>query len=243
MKNSLLILIGIIAFFSSCHHNTMNNKKNNDSIAEQKTTKDYKMYPVDESKNDPTLVDFIKHLNKIIEQRDTSALYSILDSGVIVSYGGGLYGKTAFIENWELDDPKNSNLWKALKRILKLGGTFEKDNDKEMFRIPYANSNKAYEILDPEHDCYFIAVCINPHEPVYQLNDPKSKIIGYLQYDFVTLIDVSNSSGQLVKIKTYNNKMEGFVNNNSLVYCIDGKLDLQKDKTGHWKIISYAPFD
>ena len=233
----------MIVFLSSCNISATRNKIDNDSIAGQ-NVKDYKILPIDESKSDPSLVDFIKRLNIIVSQKDTTALYSIIDTAIIVSYGGGLYGKSAFIESWKLNDPENSELWKAMKRILKLGGTFEKgDDDKKIFIIPYANSNKAYEILDSELDCYSTAVCINSHEPVYQSNDIKSKIIGYLQYDFVVLPDDSKSNGQLVKIKMYNNKIEGFIDKNSLVYCADRKLDLQKDNTGQWKIMSFAPFD
>jgi len=91
---------------------------------------DYKILPVDESGSDPTLVSFIKNLKNIATNKDTEGLFKSLDTGIVVSYGGGIYGIKEFSENWKLDIPNKSELWPILNRILALGGTWEDDEDK-----------------------------------------------------------------------------------------------------------------
>ena len=232
----------MLFFFGYCNPSYSNNQSK-DHISRQKE-KDFKSLPIDQSSKDPTLVEFIKRLKVIIIQKDTSALYNQFDSAIAVSFGGGLYGKEAFKERWNLVNPAKSELWNSLLQILKLGGVFEKaENNKELFNIPYANSNTTYEKLDPDYDCFNTAVCINSHEPVFQTKSFNAKTISYLQYDFVILLDNPDQNSQLVKIQTFNKKSKGFINKNSLIYCADPKLCLQKNRAGQWKIISYAPYD
>ena len=236
------LILALIILFVSCNRGTLDNNSNENPS--QQAHKEHKALPADESTKDPGLADFINRLKAIVLQKDTSALFSILDTAVVVSCGGALYGKKAFREQWKLDDPAESELWESLQRILQLGGVFETaDDNREIFNIPYANSNKAYGIIDSDYDCYNTAVCINPYEPVFGKNDFHSKIIAYLQYDFVIFPDDSQREGQLVEIQTFNREVEGFVASTSLIRCADPKLNLQKDREGRWRIIAYAPYD
>jgi len=237
-----ILMLSMILFVCSCKQKSTNSNVSNDSLSKQ-GLKGYKVFPFDESSNDPSLVDFLKKLKDVIKQKDTASLYCLLDTEVVVSYGGALYGKKAFVEEWRLNQPESSKLWNELSSKLKLGGAFEKEEDNQkIFRIPYASSNKAYGQLDFEFDCFSTAVCINPKEPVHESSDPSSKIIGYLQYDIVQL-NGSSGKGKLTKIKTYDNKIEGFIDGMSLIDCAESKLDLKKNKNGQWKIMSLAPFD
>ena len=109
----------------------------NEVVVNQTDQSDYKILPIDESKSDPTLVAFINNLKKVVSNKDTSGLLQSLDTAIIVSHGGGIYGVKEFSKNWQLDKPDKSELWTILNRILSMGGTWENDKGK-YFCIPYA---------------------------------------------------------------------------------------------------------
>lgn len=86
---------------------------------------EYKIYPVDETKNDTTLTQFIEVLEEVISAKDTFRLYKMLDKNIVSSFGGGICGKQGFIENWNLETPESSLVWKTMKRIIEMGGVAE----------------------------------------------------------------------------------------------------------------------
>ena len=67
---------------------------------------EYKIYPVDETKNDTTISQFVILLKEVISAKDTFRLYQMLDKNIISSFGGGIYGKQGFIETWHQKNPE-----------------------------------------------------------------------------------------------------------------------------------------
>lgn len=201
---------------------------------------DYKILPIDESESDHTLVAFINNLKKAVSNKDTSGLFQSLDTAIIVSHGGGVYGVKEFSKNWQLDKPDKSELWTILDRILSVGGTWENDEDK-YFCIPYTQSNKAFSKYKYDFDWYFTAVCISPNVTVYREPKTTSAKLATLSYDIVEM-DHEFMKADFTKIHTIDKKVQGYVKTTDLIYSADQHLVIKKidDK---WKITAFAPFD
>jgi len=201
---------------------------------------DYKIFPTDESKSDPTLVTFISNLKNIVSKKETTGLFEALDTAIIVSYGGGIHGIKGFSAKWELEKPDNSELWAILNQILNLGGTWENDDDR-YFCIPYTQSNKAFRRFKFELEPYRIAVCISAKSEVYQEPNISSKKIASLNYNIV-LIEGSFMKTEFTKISTMNNKIQGYVKTADLIYSAAEHLEIKKVDNS-WKITAFAPYD
>ncbi len=174
---------------------------------------DFKIYPIDESKQDIDLYAFVDELKDILVHKDTARLFQILDYEVVSSFGGGMLGKEDFILNWQLDNPNSSDLWNKMLHIISLGGAFEIGGvaydrmDSIAFYFPYIVADKCisplFEIihklkLKVDLDPYTTIYCINQDIPLYKGPDENSEIIAHLSYD-VLLLDYKESY-------TYNQK-------------------------------------
>lgn len=201
---------------------------------------DYRILPIDESGSDPTLVAFLTNLRKIVSRKDTSGLFKSMDTAIVVSYGGGIYGIDAFSENWNLDNSNKSELWTILKQILSMGGTWENDEGK-YFCIPYTQSNKTFSKFNYDFDWYFTAVCISPNVTVYQEPKKTSSKLATLSYDIVEM-DHEFMKADFTKIHTIDKKVKGFIKSSDLFFSAAEHLIIKKidDK---WKITAFAPFD
>lgn len=201
---------------------------------------EYRILPIDESGSDPSLVAFITNLKKIVSRKDTAGLFKSLDTAIIVSYGGGIFGIKAFSENWQLDKQEKSALWKVLNQILNMGGTWENDTDK-YFCIPYTHSNKAFHKYKYAFDWYFTAVCITPNVTVYQEPDTTSTKLATLSYEIIEM-DPAFIKSDFTKIHTIDKKVQGYVQTTDLIPSAGQHLVIKKidDK---WKITAFAPFD
>ncbi len=87
------------------NNNVADTISSNNEVIDETDQSDYKILPIDESESDPTLVEFINNLKKVVSNKDTSGLFQSLDTAIIVSYGGGMYGVKEFSQNWQLDKP------------------------------------------------------------------------------------------------------------------------------------------
>jgi len=216
---------------------TINSKKD---VVNETDLSDYKILPSDESGSDPTLVTFISNLKEIASNKDTIGLFQSLDTAIIVSYGGGIYGIKEFSKNWKLDNPDKSELWTILSQILSMGGTWENDEDK-YFCIPYAQSNKAFSKYKYDFDWYFTAVCISPKVKVYQEPKTTSIKLATLSYDIVEM-DPDFMKADFTKIHTIDKKVQGYIKTTDLIYSADQHLVIKKIDD-NWKITAFAPYD
>jgi hypothetical protein len=222
--------------------NGINTEKNliNESKTNETIQSDYKILPIDESGSDLSLVEFISNLKKIVSRKDTSGLFKSLDTAIIVSHGGGIYGIDEFSKKWKLDELDKSELWSILNKLLSLGGTWENDEGK-YFCIPYTQSNKAFNNYNYDFNWYFTAVCISPEAIVYKEPNTTSKKLSTLNYDIVEM-DPDFMKENFTKINTIDKKIKGYVKTTELIYSSDQHLEIKK-LGGNWKIIAFAPFD
>ena len=230
---SILIIIGSLI---SCSNNNENDKiiTKTDSLNNNNKNDRLKIQPIDESSKDSSLVNFISKLKNIINKQDTSSLFSILDSNIVSSYGGGLYGKVDFVDNWNLKS-NSKELWYVLNKAVSLGGVFE-DNDTT-FRMPYCQSDRFFQ--DTNIDWYELAVSVKPQVKVYEKNNKSSKIVGVLDYDILHVLDIGNN---FIKISTTDSIIKGYVERNDIYFSAEYILILQKNNE-MWKIKSFAPYD
>ena len=121
----------------------------------------YRILPVDETSEDKSLQAFVSKLKSIVKRKDLTGLLNCLDTGIVVSWGGGMRGVETFLEEWELNkESKKSKLWSKMEQLLELGGAWEED--KKEFRFPYVQCDRFFQNMDFDFDWYVTAVCISP---------------------------------------------------------------------------------
>lgn len=226
----------------------------------QKT--EFKIYPVDESRQDSTLYKFVEILKEVIMNKDTSKLYNMLDENIISSFGGGIYGKQGFIETWELEKPDSSLVWGLMKRIVDMGGVFEEGGvtestqDSISFRFPYATSRLLEPIYnkkpDYDPDPHTTVLCIKDNIPVYKSPNKKSAVVGKLSYDILTMDydktvkHIANKSAgdwKWLYVSSIDESINGWIlNNDDIYFTEDYSLIIEKIK-GEYKITGFFPYD
>lgn len=212
---------------------------NNDDL-NQTSQKEYKIFPIDESGSDSSLVTFLNNLKKVVSQKDTAALFKSLDNSIVVSYGGEINGIKEFSKNWNLDQPGKSELWGILSQLLSMGGTWENDEDN-YFYIPYTKSNKAFSKFQYDFDWYFTAVCISSNTIVYPKPETTSPQSATLNFDIVE-IDPEFMNDDFTKISTIDRKVKGYVKTSELLHSASPRLIVKKIGQ-NWKVTAFAPFD
>jgi hypothetical protein len=91
---------------------------------------------VDQAKKDASFLRFRKRLLKAVDKKDVKTLLEAVDPDIKLDFGGKS-GKDAFIEEWDLNEPAESGLWKELGAVLRLGGSFHGKD----FQAPYVFSD------------------------------------------------------------------------------------------------------
>lgn len=199
----------------------------------------FRILPIDQSSEDPSLKLFVSKLRKIVRQKNLNEFISCLDTGIVSSYGGGEYGIPTFKTTWGLNEnPQKSGIWKLLDRYISMGGAWD-DAKKERFCFPYMQSNLIYSQLNLDLDCYFMVTCMESQVIIYKEADLHSKKIGLLSYEIVNATKVS---GEFTQIETVDKTISGYVLTKQLFRCSNGHPVLEKIND-EWKIISFAPYD
>jgi hypothetical protein len=199
----------------------------------------YRILPIDESSEDRSLNQFVSKLKDIVKRKDLSRLIACLDTGIVLSYGGGMQGIEIFLEEWKLNThPERSELWPKMRHFLILGGAWDTDK-KDEFNFPYAQSDRFFEKIDFDFDWYVTAVCISKQTVVYQEPLTNAKKIALLSYEIVKII---NRGDSFIEVQTIDKTISGFVKKEQIILSADSYPVLQK-VNGEWKIISFAPYD
>jgi hypothetical protein len=145
--------------------------------------------PVDEGNDVPEFQEFRQKLLTIIEKKDEKALLEHLDDHIKCSFGGDT-GKVDFIQMWNLDtEPKNSPLWRALKSVLTLGGTWQKGEELTFFAPCYFNRE-----VPGNPDAFELFFTIGEQVRVREKPDVASPIRDELNWEVVFLVADSAES-------------------------------------------------
>jgi|GEM_PF-5230726 len=198
----------------------------------------YRILPVDETAKDKSLQTFVSKLKGIVKRKDLAGLLTCLDTGIVLSWGGGMSGVETFLEEWELNKkPEKSELWPKMEQFLQLGGAWE--DDKKEFRFPYAQCDRFFQNMDFDFDWYVTAVCISPKTNVYRKPFPNAEKTAILSYEVVQILDRGD---EFIKIQTIDKKVTGFVKKDQLILSADSYPILEKINN-QWKIVSFASYD
>ena len=138
-----------------------------------------KLYPVDEGQLSPDFQRFRKELLEAIARKDARFIEQMITEDIKVSFGGDL-GKAAFAEKWKLDAP-DSPFWQTCRKILQLGGTFDRHNENG-FMVPYL----AGTWPDLEQPSAY-AVVTGKEVKLRKTPSWDGAIVGTLDYDIVRL--------------------------------------------------------
>lgn len=245
---SLFTLLSIIAL-SSCGQTGEQESKQSDSAHEESISKqsDYEkenhrpayprtIMPVDESEKDEKLNKQLTQLREIILQKDTSALFRMMDSNIVSSHGGAIYGYEGVKEVW-----KNGGLWEKLDQIIKLGGVFDKDGKE--FRLPYCQDSHLYGSWGL--DWYKAGAVIAPNTLLYSEADTASMVMDTLHY---AIVETMNHYGGepdsgMLRVKPVGQPKEGYIRYSKFYSTSDYMLIFENQPDGNWLITSFAPYD
>ena len=102
-----------------------------------------KLLPVDEASRDPGLLALLVKVRALAAQRDSYGLEALMLPTFRVEFDAGK-GPAAFHRRW-LPESQSSVLWRVLKRLFSLGGTFYSET---LFALPYVYTQFPAD-LDP----------------------------------------------------------------------------------------------
>ncbi|WP_343747599.1 hypothetical protein [Fluviicola sp.] len=255
MMKLIFLLIPISLTFFSCSDSSSTKVTEADNITEKKTTSVTEIprtdsilkvhtsssyiYPIDQTSDDASLKRFVSRLRQCVERKNLPEFISCLDTGIVVSYGGGMHGIPTFLDEWKLNkQAEKSALWSKMNLFLDLGGAW-KDHQKTEFCFPYPQSDILFEHIDQDLDWYRTAVCISPQTIVYEKAATNSKKTALLSYE---VLEIMERGDHFIQIRTLDKQVSGFVKTEQLILSADAYPILQK-VDGAWKIVSFAPFD
>ncbi len=220
----------------------------------------YKIYPIDETYKDTSLVAFVAQLKNILTEKDTARLIAIMHPKMVTSYGGAMFGKKDFIMQWQLDKPDNSKVWDFMLHAINLGGVFcesifDEDSIEAAIQYPYASDDRLYETFAADFpamyfDPYCTGVCISKNAPVYESCDESSKQVATLSYDILLIDYEATMKAQpnagfdfkMHYINTLDGAVKGWIKT-SEIYALGGRTLFLEKKDGKWIITGFVAFD
>jgi hypothetical protein len=208
----------------------------------------YKIKIKDEKTSDPALVSFMKRFEKVIQNKDAKELLNICDESIVLSFGGGVFGKENFVKDFKLNN-KNSAFWSMSKKYLKLGGEIVYDDGIANYKFPPQFTLQNPKIVkEPENAIFNVMHIIKDSAVVFEKPDIKSKKVAFFMMGSV-LWDNQKSIGsddeylpEWCYVYTFDKKISGFVNREYLYAEPEYSFGIEK-KNGVYKIVSFAPFD
>lgn len=256
MRSSVWIIWGCAILLGSCqskktassdiesHEEQTETSLNGANETENKPTipilEKLSIKPVEESKGNKTLTEFINLLKKTIDNRDVKTLYSLMDTNVISSHGGALYGFNDLEYFW--GKPEGKFLWDDINRIVNLGGAFQSGDT--LYRFPYCDVDRFFKDVK-DQEWYSMCVCLRKGVPLYSEGSVSSDTVALMNYSIVHIYQLgeNNPPKGFLKVTSEENKIVGYVQQHEIYQTADYALDIEKQNNGTWKIISFAPYD
>jgi hypothetical protein len=134
--------------------------------------------PIDQSSSDPSFARFRSVLTDILLRRDVRSLTAVLSPTILNSFGGD-GGIREFRQQWQLDKPQRSDLWKVLLTVIGLGCT---SDGPRAFIAPYTFSR-----FPDSLDAFLYTVVVNRAAKLYKSPDASAPVIEQLHWDLLKL--------------------------------------------------------
>jgi hypothetical protein len=195
-----------------------------------------KLHPVDEAAKDPSFFIFRAQLLKVIQRRDSAALYSMLSPAIKNGFGGD-DGITAFKRIWT-PQRSTSKFWPELLTVLALGGRFESAGT---FIAPYTFSN-----FPDQSDAFEHGAIIGDGVRVRRGAGTSHPIMVTLSFDIVkvgdwTPVKSPNSKESWIAV-TLSDGQKGYVSEDYIRNPIDYRAIFNKEK-GRWLMTAFVAGD
>jgi hypothetical protein len=194
-------------------------------------------------KEEPGLKKCVAEIIAAAKTKNTALLLSHIDQKIQYSFGADISDKDHFVEYWELEkNPKESKLWDALYRTLRIGGTMTNPNEAV---YPF------FFVLDlpAEFEPYDSGVITGFNVNIRKKPSLQSEVITKLSYDVVKNLPaespvkekIGNETHPWIKILTYQAK-EGYVYGKFFRHIVDYRAYFTKKK-GLWKMTVFIAGD
>ena len=198
-----------------------------------------KLYPVDEALLDTAFFVFRENLLKSVRAKDEFYLLEATDQNIENGFGLDV-GFRAFVEGWRLDKAKDSSeIWDKLKRVLAMGGVFDKN--KTTFTAPYFTAT-----FPKSYDSELFGVITGEGVRVRAAPSANSQILKTISYDVVQLLEFTSQQETIngeafpwVKIKLPDGK-EGFVFGKFFGGPSDASATFTRQADDTWKMTAFV---
>ena len=191
--------------------------------------------PVDEGTSDAQLKAYRGQLIKAAEKRNAVALFTLVDSDIMLSFGGA----KGIIELRKMWDPENkdSDLWPTLLAVLRNGGTFDRSDGKPRpttFYAPYT-----YSLWPADLDSYEYAAIFGKDVNLREGPSETAKVKTRLSYNLVKTD--SDAGSEWIKVRTLGG-LTGYVNSEFIRSPLNYRAVFEK-KGRAWKMTAFIAGD
>lgn len=203
-----------------------------------------KLYPVDEAPRDTAFFVFREKLKQALDRRDVFHLMDIIHPDIKVSFGGE-QGVADFVTVWELDKPERANqsqIWDALGRVLRNGGTFS--NGGRTFIAPYI-----FSTWPDTYDAFEYGALTGSGVRLRTQPSLQSQTRKLVSYDVVQVLETSDQQETIggethpwYKIKLAD-ETEGYVYGKFLASSIDYRAGFEQQNNGRWMMTFFVAGD
>jgi hypothetical protein len=196
-----------------------------------------RLQPVDEAKNDLSLVRFRAQLQAAVARRDVAALLQSTDPELRYSFGTD-GGRQSFAAHFGLTGTaaESSPLWAELERVLALGGAFVSPTE---FCAPYV-----FARFPDDLDAFSYVVVTAPAAPLRQRPAPEAPMVATLRYDIVRRDEKGVAPGprpEWVRVLTATGKV-GYLRDRDLRSPIDYRACFHKE-ADRWLLTTFVAGD
>jgi hypothetical protein len=196
----------------------------------------------DESTKNSELAEFMKQLKKVVADKNTESLLSMMIDDIKFSFGLD-NGKEGFIKKWGLEEnPKQSELWKELQDALSQGGSL---SDNKIYTAPYIFGN-----FPEGYDHFQYGAILGENVNVREKASSDSNTVIQLSYEVVEMvgefsedtIEIDGDTYRWVKIRTLDGK-SGYVAEKYVRNPVDYRVGVEQQMDGTWKIVFFIAGD
>ena len=186
--------------------------------------------PIDEGSKNPDFKVFRDKLLMVIEQKDVAFLKKHVAPDIKDNSENRTIDWIRFSKEWNLNqNPSTSNVWNVLRKVLLLGGRFDKEG---VFTAPYT-------FTDFSASVYEFEAVIDQNVKIYEKPLLTSKVLGTISYEIVKY-------GNFLKEQNLKNwtpivtssGIKGYIQSNFLRSPLDYRASFKKIN-GEWKLTMF----
>lgn len=186
--------------------------------------------PVDRCAGDSSFAAFRDDLLSAIERRDAAHVLRVAADDISVDFGGGA-GRDYFREAWKLQRPAQSELWRELAEVLRLGCDVAEDGS---YWAP------ALHLSDQVDDVFETLLAVRPGSVLRAAPDDRAAAVAELEWDLLQALEW-DEEGDWWKVRMADGR-EGYARRSDLRMPADFRAGFQK-VDGRWRMIAFIAGD